>query len=97
MIPTIRQVRDRIQQAQQLHCWGEKYHAMTQAQIDKALDREINLGCHSSARAWLHHQRDLGRKAVLTPNNCWYAELLDQDGNFYAMLAPHEYDYFVSL
>ena len=70
---------------------------MTQKQIDAALDRETFLDCHSTIRSWLHYQHSLGRKAVLTPKAKWYSELLDEQGNFYAMLCQYRYDYFCSL
>lgn len=67
-----------------------------QEEIDAALDKPTFLDCHSTIRSWLEYQHRLGRKAVFYPDKN-YADILDENGGFYAFIVRHEYDYFCSL
>lgn len=69
---------------------------MTQEQIDNALDKPTFLDCFSTIRLWLQYQHSLGRKVIFYPDkNC--ADIFDENGDFYAFIVRHEYDYFCSL
>ena len=64
---------------------------------NRRLDSETFLDCHSTLRSWLEYHHKKGHKAIATPNKNWHGELLNDDGEFYAMLDEYLFDYFQSL
>jgi hypothetical protein len=64
---------------------------------NRRLDAPTFLDCRSTLREWLEYHHSLGRKAIATPAKNWHGELLNDDGEFYAMLDEYLFDYFESL
>lgn len=69
---------------------------MNQQHINQHLDKQTFLDCHSTIRSWLEYQRSQGLKAVRTSAR-WGFELVNSNGEFFAMINEIEFNYFEGL